>query len=120
MKKIIRVLTASLLIAAPFGLQAQGGFQGPNESITTVASLDSLSIVSDDQPVTLAGHIKSQVKGNHYRFADATGEIVLEIDEDAWGTLQVTPDMQVILIGEAEKTVTGIEVEIDQVRQAKP
>jgi len=83
MKK--KILLACIL-AMPFVAQAQ--FTGPRASgvaqsnpavVTTVAAANKAAV---DTPVLLEGKITRQVARERYEFVDATGTIVVEIDED--------------------------------------
>jgi uncharacterized protein (TIGR00156 family) len=122
MKKHIFAALASTLISLSAASQTQGtqgGFVGPTEQVTTIAELEAMTVLSKDKAITLKGYIKSQVAGEKYRFEEVGGKtIVLEIDEDAWGQLKVTPDMMVLLHGEAEREVGGLEIDIDRVTKA--
>ena len=80
-----RILVACFL-AMPFVAQAQ--FTGPGAStgaqtqpavVTTVAAALKAAV---DTPVVLEGRIKRQIAHERFEFADATGTIVLEIDDD--------------------------------------
>lgn len=117
-KRIIAVLATTLLTLSTAS-QAQGnkgGFVGSTEQITTLSELEAMSVLSDDKAITLKGYIKSQVAGGQYRFEDSAGKtIVLEIDEDAWGQLKVTPEMMVLLHGEAEREFGALKIDIDKV-----
>lgn len=99
---------------------SRGGFVGPSEKVITISDLQAMNLTSEDVPVTLKGNIKSRVSGDQYRFVDTKGkELVIKIESRAWGQLQVTPEMTVLLHGEAEKDSRGLEVEIDRVTKVK-
>lgn len=81
-KKILLVC----MLAMPFVAQAQ--FTGPRVSgagqansavVTTVAAANKAAV---DTPVLLEGKIIRQVARERYEFADATGTIVVEIDDE--------------------------------------
>jgi uncharacterized protein (TIGR00156 family) len=81
-KKILLVC----MLAMPFVAQAQ--FTGPRASgagqanaavVTTVAAANKAAV---DTPVLLEGKIIRQVARERYEFADATGTIVVEIDDE--------------------------------------
>lgn len=77
---------ATCLLALPLATQAQ--FTGPRApgvarsdpaTVTTVAAARKAAV---DTPVALEGRIKRQVGRERYEFADVTGTIVVEIDDD--------------------------------------
>ncbi|MBL8417636.1 MAG: NirD/YgiW/YdeI family stress tolerance protein [Dechloromonas sp.] len=81
-KKILLVC----MLAMPFVAQAQ--FTGPRVSgagqansavVTTVAAASKAAV---DTPVLLEGRIIRQIARERYEFADATGTIVVEIDDE--------------------------------------
>lgn len=99
---------------------SRGGFVGPSEKVIGISELEAMKLTSDDVPVTLKGTIKSRVSGDQYRFVDTKGkELVIKIESRAWGQLQVSPEMTVLLHGEAERDSRGLEVEIDRVTKAQ-
>ena len=81
-----------------------GGFQGPTAraQVTTVAAARQ---AGDDTPVTLTGHIVQRLAGSDddYLFRDATGEIVVDIDDKVFRGLTVTPETKVRLSGEVDR-----------------
>lgn len=95
---------------------ATGGFKGPGPARTTVAEAIKLR---DDSPVTLQGHIIERLGDERYTFKDATGTVVIEIDDEDWGGLEVTPAMAVIIEGEVEKSWSTVEIEVDRISLAK-
>ncbi|MCY9844865.1 NirD/YgiW/YdeI family stress tolerance protein [Vibrio caribbeanicus] len=122
MKKtlILATLTltaSSLAFASGFkGPQNSGGFQGPSQGVSTVKEVRDSGMFSDDNPVTLVGHIKGSLGGEKYTFADETGEIVVEIDHDKWSGQNVTPETKVQLSGEIDKDLTDTRVDVDMVK----
>ena len=72
--------------------------------MTTVAKAKSSW---DETPVVLTGHIVSRAGGDHehYLFRDATGEIVVDIDDDLFVGRTVTPETTIRIYGEVDKEV---------------
>lgn len=79
------------------------GFTGPSEGINTVSGVLNAGIMSDDTPVTLTGFITSSLGGDLYRFADSTGDIIVEIESDKWFGVNVTPETKVTIWGKSKK-----------------
>lgn len=89
----------------------QGGFTGPS-SKATVASAKTLS---DDAMVTLRGNIVERISGDTYLFKDATGTINVEIDDNRWNGVSVSPEDLVEIHGEVDKDWNSVEIDVKQV-----
>ena len=94
---------------------AQGGYSGPGAAQpTTVKQL--LDTGRDDQPARLRGRIVSFEGDEHYTFEDATGRMIVEIDDEDFPAGQtVSAEQRVELIGEFDKGLTRDEFEVDRV-----
>ncbi|WP_298773293.1 YgiW/YdeI family stress tolerance OB fold protein [uncultured Shewanella sp.] len=97
-------------------LAESGGFVGPmKDNITTVKeALDA----EDDTQVTLTGYITSSLGDEKYHFKDDTGEMVVDIDDDDWNGLKVTPETKVIIQGEVDMDGTNIKIDVDTIDAA--
>ncbi|PWC19405.1 YgiW/YdeI family stress tolerance OB fold protein [Brenneria corticis] len=93
---------------------AQGGFSGPNGSVTTVAKAKDLK---DDSWVTLRGNIEQRVGDEDYLFRDETGTITVEIDDKYWNGQSVSPQDKVELQGELDKGFNSAELDVKQVKK---
>lgn len=126
MKKLF-VFVLALLAVLPFAAQAQkgphpfhrGGFVEDtlNVQYTKVADVENLH---DEAFVTLKGKIVTRVGHEKYSFQDASGTIIVEIDDDDWRGLSVSATDTVILEGEVDKHfMKPTEVEVDNIMLAK-
>ena len=103
--RIFSLLAISLMLflSAPIS-SALAGFQGPTATaqITTVAAALK---ARDDAPVTLTGHIVQRVAGDddNYLFRDASGQIVVDIDDEVFQGRTVTPQTRVRISGEVDR-----------------
>ena len=73
---------------------------GPSTTITVKQLVDT---GRDDQLVTLEGYLVEQVKHEKYTFRDATGTVLVEIDDEVFMGQRVDPKTKVRLEGEFEK-----------------
>ena len=111
MKRALVVAITLLTFVATESLWA--GFQGPGgENLTTVAAVKK---ASDDSYVKLTGNIVKKIKDEHYMFRDSTGEIEVEIDNDKWGGITVTPETTVRIVGELDKDMFGSKVDVERI-----
>lgn len=96
--------------------QTPSGFSGPTQGISTVKQVLDAGMFSDDMPVTLTGHIKSSLGGEMYLFVDSTGGVTVEIDHDKWFGQSVTPTTNVQIMGEIDKNISGVKVDVDAIK----
>lgn len=95
--------------------QTQGGFKGPSAGITTVS--EALK-AKDDSLVVLRGHIEKETAKEKYLFKDATGSIIVEIDNEDWAGQTVTPQDTVVIHGEVDKEIMHApEIDVDRIQK---
>ncbi len=126
MKKLINasvfaaVLMASSAVLAGFNgatASGKGGFQGPG--VETISVVEALKL-SDDTPVVLNGKIEKSLGDEKYLFNDGTATVIIEIDDDDWGGLNVTPEDVVVISGEVDKgMLKGVEIDVDTIQLKK-
>ncbi|MFT4300568.1 MAG: NirD/YgiW/YdeI family stress tolerance protein, partial [Desulfovibrio sp.] len=68
------------------------GFEGPGVASTVTRAADVLG-AQDDAPCVLEGHILEKLprRKNRYLFEDHSGRVVVEIKNEVFGHLTVTP-----------------------------
>lgn len=84
----------------------------------TVTVKQALSL-KDDTKVQLKGYVVKSVGDEKYQFRDATGTIVVEIDDELWKGKAISAKTPVTLIGEVDidyKPTKRVEIDVDQVR----
>ncbi|WP_165678557.1 YgiW/YdeI family stress tolerance OB fold protein [Metapseudomonas otitidis] len=89
-----------------------GGFIGASQSVTTVEQAKKMP---DDAWVTLEGNLVRQVGHELYEFKDATGTVLVDIDNKRWRGQSATPETKVQLIGEVDKDWMEFEVDVKQI-----
>lgn len=127
MKKLLTVATIALSSIAVYGTAvAQGFHDGSNpqknfqqgfvdESLVVKSVADALK-ANDDTPVRLDGQIVKQIGKKDFIFKDASGqEIQIEVGRKAWNGLTVGPQDQIQIIGEVDKEINKIEIDVKQV-----
>lgn len=122
MKKISMVALGAILFvgAANAGFQqsgannktVHGGFVGGTDKITTT---DHIKDLRDDTPVVMTGKIVKKTGDEKYLFQDGAGTITVEIEDDDWHGVNVTPDDNVKLHGEVDRGIFNTVVEIDSI-----
>ncbi len=121
---LLALCAATAAIAQPTGYTgpsnapkaaAQGTYSGPsNVPLMTVKQL--LDTGRDEQPARLQGRIVSFEGNERYTFEDATGRIIVEIDDEDFPAGQtVSAEQRVELVGEFDKGLRKTEFEVDRV-----
>lgn len=120
MKKLI---IASLLLTSSTFALADGytgstqaptqGYTGPTNSAARLTTVKQAKTMADDTYVTLRGKIVNHIKKDKFLFQDNTDSVVVEIDDDLWYGITVSPTDTVEIIGEVDKDGPWGNVEID-------
>ena len=92
---------------APAAAATGARFVGPETSgqVSTVQEANRARIGSY---VTVVGNIVDHLREDYYTFRDETGEIRVEIDDRVWQNRTVTPETQVRLMAEVDRTLAGV------------
>ncbi len=109
-------LSTSALASGFTGPQQAGGFQGPGLAPSSVAEALKLN---DDTPVVLIGQIEKSLGDEKYLFKDASGSVTVEIDNEDWRGVTVTPKDTIVLQGEIDKDFFKTEIDVDSVALKK-
>ena len=115
MKKLL-TLTA-LLALSTSSFAAFNGGAAAGAKANTVAAVKSLA---DDTPVTLVGTISKQVAHDEYLFRDASGQIVVVIDNVDWNGVNVAPNEKIRIYGEVDKEMNrATKIDVKRVEKAQ-
>lgn len=99
------------------GAIASGGYAGPSNvsAVTTVA--EALK-ADDDAPVVLEGYVTQRVAHEKYEFSDASGKILIEIDDKDWPAGQVISDTtKVRIFGEVDRhRFRPTDIDVDRIQ----
>jgi uncharacterized protein (TIGR00156 family) len=103
MKKMLLTLFAMYASMNIANAQATGGFEGPSASQLAATTVQEALDLNDEAKVVLQGNIVNSLGDEKYTFKDATGEIVVEIDDEDWHGVKVTPEDTIEIVGEVDK-----------------
>ena len=109
-------LSANAFAAGFQGQANMGGFQGPGLQPSSISEALKLN---DDTPVVLVGQIEKSLGGEKYLFKDATGSVTVEIDNEDWRGVNVTPKDTIVIQGEIDKDFFKTEIDVDSVALKK-
>lgn len=107
MRNILAISALALTLGVYGNAAAQ--FQGPGVEPSTVAQALEMK---DDAAVVLVGQIEKNLGNEKYLFKDATGTVIVDIDNEDWMGLSVKPQDLVIISGEVDKEMLK-DTEID-------
>lgn len=109
------------LFVLGFAFMGEAAFVGNETAYRTgeVLSVEQAKIQREDTKVTMQGNIEKHLRKDHYLFRDETGSITVEIDDDIWQGLVVTPKDTVRVMGEVDQDFNSIKVEIDHIEVVK-
>lgn len=124
MKKTLLALGAVLTLTTVPAVVTYAQYVGPGSQarkgeavgpLTNVA--DVLKRGRDDQRVTLTGNVVKKVGWEKYLFRDASGEIRIEIDDEAMPTQTFDEKTKVEITGEVEKDfMRSVEIDVKAMR----
>ena len=97
---------------------AFAGFEGPGAT-PGLTVVKAAAAAKDDAKVTLEGYLVREIRAEHYIFRDATGEIEVEIDNEDFRGLKVTPGTRIRIVGEVDKDRTSTTIDVDYVEPAE-
>ncbi|MFQ6695951.1 MAG: YgiW/YdeI family stress tolerance OB fold protein [Alphaproteobacteria bacterium] len=117
MKKIIPFFMTTFVFVGTGGADqgVKGGFVGPNMLEQKITTVQDVSKLRDDTTVFMQGKIVNSLGHERYTFMDETGKITVEIDDEDWNGVTVTPETLVQIYGEVDKGVfkkTKIDVDL--------
>lgn len=112
MKKLFVTMLAVLFSFSSAHAQVNGGFEGPRASESPLSTVQEAMTMEDDAHVVLQGKIINSLGDEKYTFKDASGEIVIEIDDEDFNGVKVTPEDTLEIVGEVDKDLNE-PVQID-------
>ncbi|MBR3502426.1 MAG: NirD/YgiW/YdeI family stress tolerance protein [Alphaproteobacteria bacterium] len=115
MKKIILTLLAICSTVSVASAQVGGGFDGPSAAKNATTVAEALK-QGDEASVTLTGKIVNSLGDEKYTFKDETGEVIVEIDDEDWRGVRVTPENTITINGEVDKEMfEPTKIDVDSV-----
>ncbi|MFZ7187527.1 YgiW/YdeI family stress tolerance OB fold protein [Avibacterium avium] len=80
-----------------------------------VSQISEQATWKDDQRIVLQGNIVKQLSKDDFLFRDKSGEIEVEIEPHAWRGKTITPNDEVKILAEVEKSDKKLELEVQRV-----
>ncbi|MBE6458189.1 MAG: NirD/YgiW/YdeI family stress tolerance protein [Alphaproteobacteria bacterium] len=115
MKKVLLMATMAVIANVQI---TEAAFTGPSGDVNT--TVEQVKKMPDDTNVVLRGYIEKALGDEKYVFKDDTGSIVVEIDDDDWGGLDVSPKDKVEIRGEVDThMMKPTDIDVDTVQLVK-
>ncbi|MBR2034079.1 MAG: NirD/YgiW/YdeI family stress tolerance protein [Alphaproteobacteria bacterium] len=112
MKKFsLAILLATSFIA--ISSYANAKYTGPSDAKKTTVS--EVANMPDDSFVILEGTITSKTGNEAYIFADSTGSVAIEIDDEDMNGVNVGAEDIIIIQGEVDKNGNLVEIDVDEI-----
>jgi uncharacterized protein (TIGR00156 family) len=102
-RRIAAFLTLALLANGPVLAQFAGPSVGGQSS-----SVAQAQAARTGSYVSMTGSIVAHLREQYFQFRDDTGEIRVEIEDRVWQGREVTPTHRVQLLGEVDRTGSGV------------
>ena len=103
MKKTSLILLATFMTFASANAQLAGGFDGPRAPSMAPITIQEALSRRDDAIVVLTGKIVNSLGDEKYLFRDDTDEVIIEIDDEDWHGIRVTPEDTLEIVGKVDK-----------------
>lgn len=117
-----RLFSAAALTLVLSATPAFAAFTGPGGS-ASVSTAAQVANAPDDTPCLLEGYIVERMSGHHdkYTFKDATGSVIVEIDDDLFRGRDIGPSDKVRLSGDVDtKTFRANQVDVEWLEVITP
>ena len=116
MKKIsILALVAFMPICGAFAGSGNNKHMNNMNVQPAVWSVTEVVSLPDDTPVVMRGRITKNMGNNIFVFEDASGTIMMEIDEESWNGNTVRVDDIVTVYGSVDKGSNYTEIDVDSI-----
>ena len=117
MLTVLGVVASGAAFAGP-GKMAKMNNNTNNDNMMTVMTVEEVRGLSDNTPVVVRGYLLRQNGENSYVFQDNTGTINLEIDEEDWNGVTVSPTDMVEVWGEVDKNgMSVMEIDVSAIKK---
>ncbi|MBO4700245.1 MAG: NirD/YgiW/YdeI family stress tolerance protein [Alphaproteobacteria bacterium] len=115
---VVGVMATATAFAGPGSMANQNMNNNMNNNMMEVVTVEQVRAMPDDSPVIVRGYLLRQNGENSYVFQDTTGTINLEIDEEDWGGLTVSPTDMVEVWGEVDKNgMSMMEIDVSAIKK---
>lgn len=119
MQKLFALTSLFVATAALAGFtdnQQRGGFSDTAQP--KIISVQAALKAADDTPVALRGKIIRQLDKDEFIFRDASGEIKIEVENEAWNGQNITPNDEITIQGKVDTNgLKASEIEVYKIQK---
>jgi uncharacterized protein (TIGR00156 family) len=120
MKKIFLATLTGLALLGSNAVFAKPDAALLKEATKNVVTVSKVKTLTDESGVTLTGTIVKHITGDHFEFKDATGSIVIDVDDDLWKPIQLKAGDKVRVVGEVDThRVKPTDIEVFKIERVK-
>lgn len=120
MKKILLTTITGFCLLASSAVFAKSDAVLLKEAPKNVVTVAKAKTLKDETGVTLQGTIVQHILGDNFEFKDATGSIIIDVDDDLWKPLQLKAGDKVKVIGEVDThTKNPTDIDVIQIESVK-
>ena len=101
--------TAALTLLTTLSLPSWAAYTGPEHNV----SANQVKSQRNESWVTLQGKLVKRLGEDNYILRDASGEVMVDIDEDAWRGQAVTPSDTIRVSGEVDNDWNEVKVNVE-------
>lgn len=116
MKKISILVIVGMLASPAFAGFIADAPVIPQNADTTV-SVAQAKKMRDDAPVVIQGNIIQRMGDEKYLFSDGKDSVIIEIDDENWGGVDVRATDTVKLYGEVDSGLFKTEIDVDRIEK---
>lgn len=87
------------------------------QNADVIVSVAQVKKMRDDTPVIVQGNIIQRMGDEKYLFRDGTDSVIVEIDDEDWGGVDVRATDTVKLYGEVDAGLFKTEIDVDRIER---
>lgn len=87
------------------------------QNADVIVSVAQVKKMRDDTPVIVQGNIIQRMGDEKYLFRDGTDSVIVEIDDEDWGGVDVRATDTVKLYGEVDAGLFKTEIDVDRIEK---
>lgn len=83
---------------------AAGGFSHDGSALPNAVKTVAQALKAyDDTPAQLTGYITRQIDNDEFMFKDNSGEIKIDVEDEAWQGQNITPKTKITIYGKVDR-----------------
>lgn len=118
MKKVsVFVIAGMMTSSAAFAGFIADAPVASSQNADVIVTVAQVKKMRDDAPVIVQGNIVQRMGDEKYLFRDGTDSVIVEIDDEDWGGVDVRATDTVKLYGEVDSGLFKTEIDVDRIEK---